>query len=180
MLPSQPSRQLVKINIVSCIQNRMQTIETVHASQARSMNKYLNTKHKLLNCNANTHFNRTCLDLKLVPKYAKRKIKSHSKTISNHLTGKMQEIRIENEIQFWYKEKQMLNKHPFNLHLVVSMAELVKLILLDTMTDGEIIRIWKEVIIAYPHLPEASDKNTQSGEMMSWARCELSTSPTQA
>jgi hypothetical protein len=95
----------------------------------------------------------------LVPKYAKMKIKSHSKTIPKHLTGKMQEIRIKNEIKCWYKEKQMLSKQLYNLHLVALMTELVKLVLLDRMTDDEMIRIWKEVVIAYPYLPGASDEH---------------------
>jgi hypothetical protein len=35
----------------------------------------------------------------------------------------------------------MLNKQLYNLHLVALTAELVKLILLDTITDCEMIRI---------------------------------------
>jgi hypothetical protein len=45
------------------------------------------------------------------------KIKSHSKAISQHLTDKIQEIRIKNKIKFWFKKKQMLNKQLYNLHL---------------------------------------------------------------
>jgi hypothetical protein len=53
------------------------------------MNKYLNIEHKLLNCNTNIHFNRTCIVLKLIPKYIKTKIKPYNKAISEYLTGKM-------------------------------------------------------------------------------------------
>jgi hypothetical protein len=50
------------------------------------------------------HFNRTCIDFKLVSKYAKTKIKSHDKAISQHQTDKIQVIRIKNEIKCWYKK----------------------------------------------------------------------------
>jgi hypothetical protein len=55
----------------------MQTpkIKIVNGSQASSINKYMNTKRKLLNCNANIYFNRTCLEQNLTPKYAQIHIK---------------------------------------------------------------------------------------------------------
>jgi exoribonuclease II len=71
----------------------MQTVKMVDASQARSINRYLNIKHKLLNCNA---INRTCKELKVVQKYAKTKIKLH-KIKTEHLTDKIQRVRIYNE-----------------------------------------------------------------------------------
>lgn len=75
----------------------------------------------------------------------------------------------------------MLNKQLYNLHLLVLMAELVKLISLDRMTDGEMISVWKEVVTAYLHLPGVSDEHKNlSGQMMFWAGYELSTSQTQA
>jgi hypothetical protein len=77
----------------------------------------MNIKHKLLNCNANIHFIRMCIDLKLVPKYAKTKIISHNIGISQHVTNKIHEIRVKNEIKFWYKKKQLLNKQLYDLHL---------------------------------------------------------------
>jgi hypothetical protein len=85
--------------------------------QARSINKYLNVKHKLLNCNANIHFNTTCIVFKLVTKYAKTKINSHCKETTQHLIDKIQEIRIRNEIKLGHTKKQMLNKQLNNLHL---------------------------------------------------------------
>jgi hypothetical protein len=65
----------------------MQTLKMVEESQARSINKYVNIKRKLLNCNANIYFNRICKELKVVPKYAKMKIISH-KIKTEHLTDK--------------------------------------------------------------------------------------------
>jgi hypothetical protein len=39
----------------------MHFIKIVNASQARSIYTYMNTKIKLLNCNANIYFNKRCL-----------------------------------------------------------------------------------------------------------------------
>jgi hypothetical protein len=56
----------------------MHTIKVVYASHACSKNKYMNIKLKLLNCNANIYFNKTCLELGIIPKYAQTKIKINS------------------------------------------------------------------------------------------------------
>jgi hypothetical protein len=40
------------------IHNGMQTVKIIHASHAYSIRKFMNTKLKLLNCNANIYFNR--------------------------------------------------------------------------------------------------------------------------
>jgi hypothetical protein len=50
----------------------MQTpkIKFINASQESSIYKYMNTKNKLLNCNASIYFNRTCLEQNLTPKYS--------------------------------------------------------------------------------------------------------------
>jgi hypothetical protein len=47
----------------------------------------------------------------------RRELKSHNKTISEHLADKMQRIRINNEINFWYKKKQILNEQLYNSYL---------------------------------------------------------------
>jgi hypothetical protein len=83
-------------------------ITIVIASQASSINKYMNTKLKLLNCNANIYFNRTCLDLNLTPKYAQTRINSHNKTCAKHLEGKVHKLCLKNEIKFLYTKKQNL------------------------------------------------------------------------
>jgi hypothetical protein len=45
----------------------------------------MNIKLKLLNCNANIHFNKTCLDLNLTPKYAQTRITSRNKIFAKHV-----------------------------------------------------------------------------------------------
>jgi hypothetical protein len=42
---------------------------------------YMNTELKLLNYNANNYFNKTCLELGIIPKYAHTKINSHNNTL---------------------------------------------------------------------------------------------------
>jgi hypothetical protein len=72
---------------------------------------------KVLKCNANIYFNQSCLDLNLIPKYAKVKIHSHSQTIKKLTEEKAAEIRIKNEIRFLYSKKQYLNKILYESHL---------------------------------------------------------------
>jgi hypothetical protein len=87
----------------------MHIIMVIHASHASSINKFMNSKLKLLNCNANIHFNRTCLERNLTPKYAHIKINSHYKTIINHTETQTRKIRLRNEIKFLYATKQGLS-----------------------------------------------------------------------
>jgi hypothetical protein len=64
-----------------------------------------NTKLKLLNCNANTYFNITCLEQNMIPKYAHIKVNSHKKSIVEHTESKIQKIRIKNETNFGTPKK---------------------------------------------------------------------------
>jgi hypothetical protein len=48
----------------------MKTKKIIPASQAHSINRFTNTKLRILNCNANIYFNRTYLEENLKPKYA--------------------------------------------------------------------------------------------------------------
>jgi hypothetical protein len=57
------------------LHNRTHSIKIINASHASSIYRYMNTKLKLLNCNANIYFNRKCLEFSLTPKYAQTKIK---------------------------------------------------------------------------------------------------------
>jgi hypothetical protein len=77
----------------------------------------MNTKLKLLNCNANIYFNKTCLDLNLTPKYAQTKIKTHNKILRKHIEDKMHILRIKTEIKFWYTRKGNFNKILYQLHI---------------------------------------------------------------
>jgi hypothetical protein len=48
---------------------------TENGNHSKSVYQYMNCKHKLLHCSANVHFNKTCLEKQLIPKYAEIKIK---------------------------------------------------------------------------------------------------------
>jgi hypothetical protein len=62
--------------------------KTVNASYAFYVNKYMNIKLKLLNCNASIYFNRTCLELNLTPKCVHTKINLHNITYAKHTEEK--------------------------------------------------------------------------------------------
>jgi hypothetical protein len=77
----------------------------------------MNTKLKLLNCNANIYFNKTCLELGITPKYAHTKINSRNKTFAKQIENKIHKLRIKNEIKLWYAKKQNLYKTFYYLHI---------------------------------------------------------------
>jgi hypothetical protein len=52
------------------------TIKFVNANLAYSINQYKNIKRRLLLCNANIYFNKTCLTCKIIPKYANINIRT--------------------------------------------------------------------------------------------------------
>jgi hypothetical protein len=82
------------------IHNRIHSLKILNASHTSSIYKYMNTKLKLLNCNANLYFNRKCLELNLTPIYAQTKIKMnpHNKIVNEKMIEKFQRTRIKNEI----------------------------------------------------------------------------------
>jgi hypothetical protein len=69
----------------------------------------MNLKRKLLQCNANIKFNKTCLVENIVPKYAAIKVTGNT-TASKNTEQKEQRIRIQNEIKYLYKKKQKINE----------------------------------------------------------------------
>jgi hypothetical protein len=97
----------------------MRPLKLINASQASSIYKYMNTKLKLLNCNANTYFNKKRLAENLTPKYAltKAKVNPHNKFRDLKTIEKFQKTRIKNKIKFWYTKKQHLNKILYSLYL---------------------------------------------------------------
>ena len=97
----------------------MHEMKFINACQAKCIYKYMNTKLKLLNCNANIYFNKKCLAENLTPKYAltKTKTNSHNRVRDLKATKNFQITRIKNEIKFWYTKKQHLNKSLYLLHL---------------------------------------------------------------
>jgi hypothetical protein len=103
--------------------NRMQQthLKIVNANHAFSINLYKNTKRKLLKCNADIHFNKTCLAHKITPKYANIKIKTSTHSEAAKITEKqVRTLRIKNEIKYLYTKKQQLNKQLYALHIEVA------------------------------------------------------------
>jgi phage terminase Nu1 subunit (DNA packaging protein) len=73
---------------------------------------------EVLKCNADIHFNKTCLAHKIIPKYANIKIKTAAHSEAARLTEKQtRTLRIKNEIKYLYKKKQQLNKQMYSLHI---------------------------------------------------------------
>jgi hypothetical protein len=90
-----------------------------NASEARTINRYMNLKTKLMKCYANLYFNRQCLVKKLIPKYADIKIPNTSPA-ADYTSKKIRNIRIKDEIKFLHKKKQQLNKDLYHAHLEVT------------------------------------------------------------
>jgi hypothetical protein len=65
--------------------NRMHSpnIKIINANLAYCINQYKNTKKKLLICNANIYFNKSCLVYKIIPKYARINIKTSNYIVAN-------------------------------------------------------------------------------------------------
>ena len=95
----------------------MQSIKVLNTSQVNSIYKYMNTKRKLLFCNANIYFNKKCLENNVIPKYAYTNITTQNKKLTKRIKDQYYEIRIKNEIKFQYIKKQTLNLQLYNLHL---------------------------------------------------------------
>jgi hypothetical protein len=94
----------------------MLTYKIIDASQAKSINLYLNTKRKLLKCNANKKFNQISLAKYLTPQCAKIKISGHQSP-ARHTEKQVQKIRIKYEVKYLYKKKLQLNLQPYRIHL---------------------------------------------------------------
>jgi hypothetical protein len=93
----------------------MLTYKIIDARQAKSINVYMNTKRKLLKCNANIKFNQICLAKNLTPQYAKRKIPGHQAP-ARHTEKQAKKIRIKYEIKFLHKKKQQLKLQLYRIH----------------------------------------------------------------
>jgi len=86
------------------------------ASQAKSIYLYKNLKAEVQRCCSNIYFNRQCLKLGLIPKYAQIKIPYISPaTIVTQ--KKIQTTRLKEEIKFLCKKKDKLNKLLYRTHL---------------------------------------------------------------
>ena len=87
-----------------------------NSSQTRCVYQYMNCKRKLLHCNANIKFNKTCLKKNLIPRYAHINIPEYNEAAIK-TKAKAQISRIKNEIQFLYKKKEQLNTQLYCKHL---------------------------------------------------------------
>jgi hypothetical protein len=96
----------------------MHPMKITNASQGNSIYKYMNTKLKLLNCNANIYFSKKCLAENLTPKYAltKTNVSTHNKTRDLQEIKKIQITRIKMKLNFGII-RQHLNKILYSLHL---------------------------------------------------------------
>jgi hypothetical protein len=93
----------------------MQQLKIVTASQG-NIHTFENVKRKILFCNSDIQFNKTCLRKKITPTFAIIKLPGESPAIK--LTKKKaQTIRIKEEIRHLYKKKQQLNTQLYKLHL---------------------------------------------------------------
>jgi hypothetical protein len=57
-------------------------IKTVNANLAYCIHQYKNARKKLLTCNANIYFNKSCLMHKVIPKYGNINIKTSNRSIA--------------------------------------------------------------------------------------------------
>jgi hypothetical protein len=94
----------------------MHTMKVVQANHASSIYKFMNTKIKLLNTNANIYFNRICLEQNITPRCAQVKIHACNKSVIKHIEPKITKIRINNEIEFLCAKKKTLNETLYKNH----------------------------------------------------------------
>jgi len=86
------------------------------ASQANSIYAYKNLREKVQRCCANMYFNQQCLQLGVIPKYARIKIPFTSPA-SVTTQRKSQILRVKDEIKFLYSKKDKLNLLLYKAHL---------------------------------------------------------------
>lgn len=91
-------------------------MDKLTASQVKLAYEYKNVKQKLLNTNQNIKFNKTCLNLNIIPNYAQIKIKNKSYAAKRtKILG--EKIWIKTEIKFLYRKKSILNNLLYKKHL---------------------------------------------------------------
>lgn len=74
------------------------------SSKAHSINRYKNLKHEVLKCNASVSFNKHCLNVKLISKYANIEV-SDTFLRSEFAQQKVYKLRITDELKFLYLKK---------------------------------------------------------------------------
>jgi hypothetical protein len=75
----------------------------------------MNLKRKLLHCNANIIFNKSCLRQNIIPNYAEVNMKTNNRT-AILAKQKAEILRVKLEIKSLYKKKQRLNILTYQKH----------------------------------------------------------------
>jgi hypothetical protein len=92
------------------------TLKFVDAKQARQHNSFKNTKCKLLRTNAAILFNKMCGIKQVKPNYINIRINGQ-KQQHKRTTAQAIRYRINQEIKFLYRKKQLLNQQLYSIHL---------------------------------------------------------------
>lgn len=88
----------------------------LEASLAKLAYEFKNVKQKLMNTNQNIKFNKTCLNMQLVPKYIQVRINCNS-FVAKRTKKYAEQFWIKNEIKSLYRKKSMLNILLYKKHL---------------------------------------------------------------
>jgi hypothetical protein len=91
-------------------------MKIIRAQQAKISNIYKNTKLKLLKINAAIWFNKTCRMKGLKPDYISVTINGNTPW-DRKATRNATRFRINQEIRFLHRKKQLLNQQLYHLHL---------------------------------------------------------------
>jgi hypothetical protein len=92
------------------------TVKIVDAKQARLHNSFKNTKCKLLRTNAAIWFNKMCRMKPVKPNYINIRINGQ-KQQDKRTTTQAIRYRINQDIKFLYRKKQLLNQQLYSIHL---------------------------------------------------------------
>jgi hypothetical protein len=76
----------------------------------------MNLKRKLLKCNANINFNKSCLKQHTIPKYANLTTKQFQ-NMTTRTKQKIEIIRIKQELKLLYAKIQKINKALYHGHI---------------------------------------------------------------
>jgi len=86
------------------------------AGQASSINRYKNTRSKLLKCCANIYFNKQCLAKKIIPNYAELKFQNTSPA-AKFTSKKAETTHTKDEIKSLSIKKGKLNRELYEHQL---------------------------------------------------------------
>jgi hypothetical protein len=96
--------------------NKYALCKIINAQKAKIINNFRNTKEKLLRANAAIWYNKICKANQLTPKYVQIKATGDNQQSKNTRLAATR-YRLNQEIKFLYKKKQVLNERLFKAHL---------------------------------------------------------------